>query len=99
MNVQTQIDKLLLALSIRGKKYKVNSYMFYSDRIEKYCNKYILSRKELVPMINIFTGEEEGQEEKYVQVLDTYNRLDILKYLIKEYKGSEENDRETEEIH
>ena len=102
MNIQTQINKLLLALSIKGKKYKVNSYMFYSDRVEKYCNKYVLSRKELVPMINALTGLEEGEEEKYVYVLDSYNRIDILKYLVQEYKGSEENgetNRETEEIY
>lgn len=41
-NLQTQINKVLLALRMKGIVYKINTKQFYSKRDERFITKYIL---------------------------------------------------------
>lgn len=88
MNVQNNINKLLYALRQKGKIYKINSFKFYSEKNDKYCTKYQISKKELIEILNEY-GEIE-YIEKYNTDYECYSKIDILKYLVEEYKiGSE----------
>lgn len=42
MNIQRNIDKIMLALRMKGYDYCIDTKQFYSDKLEKYCTKYIL---------------------------------------------------------
>lgn len=94
MNIQRNINKLLYALSKKDKLYKINSFKFYSSNINKYCIKYQLLKRELIPIeidINLENDEIE-YEEKYKVVHESYNKVDLLKYLIEEYRQGSEAD-------
>ena len=89
MNINKNINKLLYALSIKGQIYKINSFQFYSEKNSKYCTKYQILKKEQVEMYNEETNEFELQD-RYKQKEECYSKLDVMKYLIEEYrKGSE----------
>ena len=74
MNVNQNINKLLYALSIKNKFYKVGSSQCYSDFKKKYITLYYIYKQE--------HGKYEYQETMY-------SKIDIMKYLVKELKGSE----------
>ena len=42
MNIQKNIDKILIALRMRGYDYYVDTAQFYSDKIERMTTKYVL---------------------------------------------------------
>ena len=89
MNINQNINKLLYALKQKGQFYKINSFQFYSEKNDKYCTKYQVMKKELVEVYNTETEEIEKQE-RYKQVKECYNKIDLMKYLVEEYrKGSE----------
>ena len=89
MNASQNINKLLYALSIKGQIYKINSFKFYREKNCKYCIKYQILKKEQVEMYNEETDEFELQD-RYQQKEECYSKVDVLKYLIEEYrKGSE----------
>lgn len=89
MNINQNINKLLYALKQKGQFYKINSFQFYSEKNDKYCTKYQVMKKELIEIYNIETEEIEKQE-KYKQVKECYSKIDLMKYLVEEYrKGSE----------
>ena len=89
MNVSQNINKLLYALSRKGQIYKINRFKFYSQKNCKYCTKYQILKKEQVEMYNEETDEFELQD-RYQQKEECYSKVDVLKYLIEEYrKGSE----------
>lgn len=48
MNINQNINKLLYALKQKGQFYKINSFQFYSEKNDKYCTKYQVTKKELV---------------------------------------------------
>lgn len=89
MNINQNINKLLYALKVKGQLYKINTYQFYSEKNDKYCTKYQISKKELVEEIDI----EENKiihKEKYVLKEECYSKIDLMKYLAEEHrKGSE----------
>jgi len=93
MNVNQSINKLLFALQQKGQLYKVNSFQFYSDKANKYCTKYQIMKKEIIEDITTLyvDGEKYNKEieksEKYNVDYECYNKIDILKYFMKEYKG------------
>lgn len=88
MNIQNNINKLLYALSQKEKIYKINSFKFYSDKNNKYCTKYQILKKEILEILNEF--DEIEYIEKYNNDYECYSKVDIMKYLIEEYrKGSE----------
>lgn len=41
-NIQTKINKLLMALRLKGIVYKVNTSQYYSEKRERICTKMIL---------------------------------------------------------
>ena len=92
MNINANINKLLYALSIKGKLYKINSFRYYNENRQKYSTKYQILKKQLVEVYNI---EEDKKElvEKYKQDKECFNKIDVMKYLIEENrKGSEANE-------
>lgn len=94
MNIQQKINKLLYALSKKDKLYKVNSFKFYSKSSNKYCIKYQILKRELIPIdtdLDLEDGEIE-YKEKYKVVYESYNKVDLLKYLIEEYRQGSEAD-------
>lgn len=94
MNIQRNINKLLYALSKIDKLYKVNSFKFYSKNSNKYCTKYQVLKRELIPVdIGLELEDDEIEyEEKYKVVYESYNKVDLLKYLIEEYRQGSEAD-------
>ncbi len=94
MNIQQKINKLLYALSKKDKLYKVNSFKFYSKSSNKYCIKYQILKRELIPIdtdLDLEDGEIE-YKEKYKVIYESYNKVDLLKYLIEEYRQGSEAD-------
>lgn len=87
MNVSQNINKLLYALSIRGKFYKIGSSKYYSDNKGKYVTLYYLYRKELEE--KIFLDDDEEPKEKYVYKESFYSKIDLMKYLADELKEGE----------
>ncbi len=89
MNVNQNINKLLYALKIKGQVYKINSFKFYSEKNNKYSTKYQVLKREIEEIINDETLEIEYRE-KYKQNYECYSKIDLMKYLVEEYrKGSE----------
>lgn len=86
MNINQNINKLLFALKQKGELYKINSFQFYSEKAGKYCTKYQILKRTFEEVYNAGTGEFE-LKEKYEQDYDCYNKIDLLKYFMKEYKG------------
>lgn len=88
MNINKNINKLLYALKQKGQVYKINSFKFYSERNEKYTTKYQILKKELVEVYNFLEGIME-LKEKYIVKEECYSKIDLMKYLIDEYKEGE----------
>lgn len=88
MNINQNINKLLYAIRHNGIDIKIDTIQFYSDKLEKYCSKYVVYIKEL-------TTNRKGEEVlKYVYQNDFFSKVGLLKYLIEEYrKGSEADGR------
>lgn len=91
MNINANISKLLYALSIQGNLYKINTFQFYSEKNCKYCTKYQILKKEQVEVYNRETNEFE-LKDRYKQKEECYSRVDIMKYLIEEYRRGSEAD-------
>lgn len=85
MNVKQNINKLLYALKTKGQLYKINSFQFYSEKNDKYSTKYQIMKRELVEVYNEETDEFE-MKEKYNQNYECYSKIDLLKYLMEEYR-------------
>lgn len=86
MNINQNINKLLKALSLKGKIYRINSYQFYIEKNDKYCTRYQILKRVLKEVFNIETNKIELQE-KYDLEYDCYSKVDVMKYLMREYKG------------
>jgi len=86
MNISQNIDRILYVLQQKGQIYKINSFQFYSEKAEKYCTKYQVLKKELVKVYNVEKNKIE-YEERYKVEKESYSKVDILKYFMKEYKG------------
>ncbi len=92
MNVNQNINKLLYALGMKGHLYKINSFQFYNEKQGKYSTKYQVLKRIFE---EAYDTEYDKIEiiEKYKQVFEGYNKIDLLKYLIDENKkGSEANE-------
>lgn len=86
MNINQNINKLLYALKQKGQFYKINSFQFYSETKEKYSTKYQILKKQLEEVYNTETDEIE-KVERYKQDYECYNKIDLMKYFMGEYKG------------
>ena len=91
MNINQNINKLLYALKQKGQKYKINSFKFYSEKNDKYSTKYQVLKREIEETLNDETLEIE-YEEKYKQDYDCYSKIDLMRYLVEEYKKGSEAD-------
>lgn len=93
MNINQNINKLLYALKQKNQFYKINSFQFYSEKNDKYCTKYQVLRRELVPIeVDIELEDEEIEyEEKYKVDKECYSKIDLMKYFIKEYENGRKN--------
>lgn len=85
MNVNQNINKLLYVLSTKGQIYKINTFQFYSEKNCKYCTKYQILKREKIKVYNEKTGEFEFQD-RYQQKEECYSKVNILKYLMEEYR-------------
>ncbi len=85
MNINQNINKLLYALKLKGQYYKINSFQFYSEKKDKYSTKYQILKKEQVEIYNEDTDEIEI-EERFRKKEECYSKIDLLKYLAKEYR-------------
>lgn len=94
MNINKTVNKLLYALSIKGQLYKINSFQFYSEKNDKYCTKYQILKRMLE---EVYVPETHRTElkEKYKQSSECYSKIELMKYLIDEYKkiGSEADEK------
>ena len=90
MNINQNINKLLFALKQKGELYKINTFKFYSKRAGKYCTKYQILKRVFEEVYNPKTHDIE-LKEKYEQDYDCYGKVELMKYLIDEYRkiGSE----------
>ena len=77
MNINQSINKLLYVLSTKEQIYKINSFQFYSEKSCKYCTKYQILKKE---------QDEFELQDRYKQKEECYSKVDILKYLMEEYR-------------
>ena len=85
MNINQSINKLLFAIRNKGIDIKIDTIQFYSDKLEKYCSKYVVYIKQL-------TTNRKGEEVlKYIYQDDFFSKVQLLKYLVEKYKqiGSE----------
>jgi len=100
LNINQNINKLLYALKQKGKIYRINSFQFYNEKLDKYSTKYQILKRELIEKeIEVFYKEdgdyyipedEIEYEEKYSVDHECYSKVEIMKYLAEEYrKGSE----------
>lgn len=99
MNINQNINKLLYALKQKGQLYKINTFQFYSEKNDKYSTKYQVLKRELIEKDldidivykkdeELYISEDEIEyEEKYFIDYECYNKIDLLKYFMKEYKG------------
>ena len=91
MNINANINKLLYALSIKGKLYKITSFRTYNEGKHKYRTSYKIFKKQLVEEYNMETDEFE-KVEKYLLDKDCYNKIDLMKYLVEENRKEGEAD-------
>lgn len=95
MNINQNINKLLYVLKQKGQFYKINSFQFYNEKKDKYSTKYVIYKKEIIEEISTLCVYEEEYEdiieykEVYKQEYDCYSKIDLMKYLAEELRGSE----------
>lgn len=94
MNVSQKINKLLYALKQKGQIYKINSFQFYNETLEKYSTKYQVL-KRVFRSVYIIEKDKTELVEKYEVDKECYSKIDLMKYLAEEYKkiGSEADGR------
>lgn len=93
MNVNQNISKLLYALKQKGQIYKINSFQFYSEKNDKYSTKYQTLKKELVEEYDV-RKDEIVLVERFKQKEEYYSKVDVMKYLIEEYRQGSEADEQ-----
>ena len=81
MNVNSIINKLLTALATENMFYKINSFKRYYEDKRQFVTRYQLCQEFEFP--TEIPGETT---KKYIEVLSTYSKIDILKYLASDYK-------------
>ncbi len=87
INIRNKINQLLIALGNEEFFYKLKTEMFFSEKHRKYFKKYYL-------LLRIEEKEHEWDGEdfiehtivKYIQVKESFKLIDILLYLVDEYK-------------
>lgn len=105
MNIQANINKLLYALKQENMNYQIKTSNFYSERAQKYITNYkVMMEVEYIPKselekisLGIKTEQEVEKKKKYLEVLNTYSKIEILKLLAEDYKNiNEEKNKQKE---
>lgn len=85
MNIQSNINKLLVGIKLKGKNVKLDTKLYYSDRAGKYITKHIFYER-------IKVEDRYGEEkDKWVERYSGYGKASLLKYIADYYNriGSE----------
>lgn len=87
MNIRNKINQLLIALGKEESFYKLKTELFFSEKHRKYFKKYSLYLK-FEEKEHEWDGEDfiEHIKVKYIQVKESFKLIDILLYLVDEYK-------------
>lgn len=81
MNVQGNINKILIAIRIKGVDIKIDRIEFYSEKTKTYCTKYSVYVKE-------DTEDRYGNPvRKYELKNEFFNKVPLLLYLVDYYKN------------
>lgn len=91
MNINANINKLLYALSVKGKLYKINSFRSYNEDKQKYRTTYKVLKRKQVEEYNIETNQNE-LVDKYQLDKECYSKIDLMKYLVEENRKEGEAD-------
>lgn len=83
MRIQENINKLMIAISLKGKKIKIVTRTYYSDFSEKYITRYVLYEKVK------YKDKYKRKKEKWIEYDSCYGKIDLLKILIRYHKEIE----------
>ncbi|MGL4108333.1 hypothetical protein [Clostridium sp. LP20] len=90
MNIQSKINKLIRALNKYEYIYLVNKEQFLSKKSNKVCSIYKLFHLMDIEEYNLRYPEDKKNPNKYsnvkVEVLSTFNQVEILLRLVDIYK-------------
>jgi len=81
MNVNNLINKLLTALASEGIFYKINTFKKYYKEDKKF-----ITRLQLCQEFEVESEIPGETKKKYIEILSTYSKIDILKLLAEDYK-------------
>lgn len=74
MNARRMMNKLVLAINLRGRRVKINQVQKYSERCGRMMTKYVLMEERLQPK----TGKR-----RYVSVLESGQAVEVVQALAK----------------
>ncbi|WP_027099345.1 hypothetical protein [Clostridium paraputrificum] len=90
MNIQSKINKLIKALNTYGYIYLVNREQFLSKTSNKICTVYKLFHLMDIEDYNRMYPDDKKDTNKYssvkVELLSTFNQIEILLKLVELYK-------------
>ena len=90
MNIQSKINKLIKALNTYGYIYLVNREQFLSKTSNKICTVYQLFHLMDIEDYNRMYPDDKKDTNKYssvkVELLSTFNQIEILLKLVELYK-------------
>lgn len=90
MNLRSKVNKLTLALRMKGYLYLVNKEQFYSEKLNKICTVNKLINLMPVEEYNRKYPDKKKDAKKYkfvkVEILKSYSFKDILIRLAEIYK-------------
>lgn len=94
MNVQSKINKLCMALKLKGYIYLVNREQFYNHTLEKVCNINKLMQLLTIEEYNRLYPDNKKNPDKYqyvkVEILESFSSIEILLKLVDIYKKAGE---------
>lgn len=90
MNIQSKINKLCIALKLKGYTFLINKEQFYSKKLNKVCTLNRLIRLMTIDEYNSIHPKAKKDTEKYEYVKEEIFRscsnVEILKELVKLYR-------------
>lgn len=86
MNIQSKINKLIKALNTKGYIYIVNKEQFLSKKSNKVCSIYKLFHLMNIEEYNRKYLDDKKDSNVKVELLSTFNQVEILLKLVDLYK-------------
>lgn len=88
--IQSKINKLCMALKMKGYIYLINREQFYSEKLKKVCTIHKLIHLMPTEEYNKMYPDDKKDAEKYknvkVEILKSFSNIDILIKLAEIYK-------------